>query len=86
MAVLRQMLKTSDKVSDLIFSPGRAPQVELAGKLQPVGFPGLEKLTPAHTASMAKLIIGNHPSAAESLEKTDRQTFRLVLRAKLGSA
>jgi twitching motility protein PilT len=69
MAVLRQMLKTSDKVSDLIFSPGRAPQVELAGKLQPVGFPGLEKLTPAHTASMAKLIIGNHPSAAESLEK-----------------
>jgi twitching motility protein PilT len=68
-AVLRQMLKTSDKVSDLIFSPGRAPQIELAGKLQPVGFPGLEKLTPAHTASMAKLIIGNHASAAESLEK-----------------
>jgi twitching motility protein PilT len=70
MAVLRQMLKTSDKVSDLIFSPFRPPQVELAGKLQPVRFPGLEKLTPAHTASMAKLIIGNHPSAGESLEKS----------------
>src|ERR1700704_1186215 len=69
-AVLRQMLKTSDKVSDLIFSPGRPPQIELAGKLQPVNFPGLEKLTPAHTASMAKLIIGNHNSAAESLEKS----------------
>jgi twitching motility protein PilT len=69
-AVLRQMLKTSDKVSDLIFSPGRPPQIELAGKLQPVRFPGLEKLTPAHTASMAKVIIGNHTSATESLEKS----------------
>lgn len=68
-AVLRQMLKTSDKVSDLIFSPGRPPQIELAGKLQPVQMPGLEKLTPAHTASIAKLIIGNHESASESIEK-----------------
>ena len=70
MAVLRQMLKASDKVSDLLFSPGRPPQVELAGKLQPVRFPGLEKLTPAHTAGMAKVIIGNHVSANESLEKS----------------
>jgi twitching motility protein PilT len=69
-SLLRQMLRTSDKVSDLIFSPGRPPQVELAGKLQPVAFPGLEKLLPAHTASMAKLIIGNHNSANESLEKS----------------
>jgi len=69
-AVLRQMLKTSTKVSDLIFSPGRPPQIELAGKLQPVPVPGLEKLTPAHTAGMAKIIIGNHANAAESLEKS----------------
>lgn len=69
-AVLRQMLKTSDKVSDLIFSPGRPPQIELSGKLQPVNVPGLEKLTPAHTAGMAKIIIGNHENAAESLEKS----------------
>jgi len=69
-AVLRQMLRTSDKVSDLIFSPGRPPQIELSGKLQPVSFPGLEKLTPAHTAGMAKIIIGNQQSAVESLEKS----------------
>jgi twitching motility protein PilT len=69
-AVLRQMLRASDKVSDLIFSPGRPPQIELAGKLQPVSIPGLEKLTPAHTAGIAKAIIGNHPVAGESLEKT----------------
>ena len=69
-ALLRQMLKTSDKVSDLLFSPGRPPQVELAGKLMPVRFPGLEKLTPAHTVGMAKVIIGNHSSATDSLEKS----------------
>lgn len=70
LALLRQMLKTSDKVSDLLFSPGRPPQVELAGKLIPVHFPGLEKLMPAHTAGMAKVIIGNHSNANESLEKS----------------
>jgi twitching motility protein PilT len=64
------MLSVSDKVSDLIFSPGRPPQVELNSKLQPVRVAGLEKLTPAHTAGIAKLIIGNQPGAAESLEKT----------------
>jgi twitching motility protein PilT len=69
-AVLREMLRASDKVSDLIFSPGRPPQVELAGKLVPVRVPGLEKLTPAHTAGIAKLIIGNQQSAADSLEKS----------------
>jgi twitching motility protein PilT len=64
------MLKASDKVSDLIFSPGRPPQVELTGKLQPVRFPGLEKLLPTHTAAIAKLIIGNHTIAGESLDKS----------------
>jgi twitching motility protein PilT len=68
--MLRQMLGTSDKVSDLLFSPGRPPQIELAGKLEPVRIPGLEKLIPPHTASIAKLIIGNNESANESIEKT----------------
>src|SRR5688500_902152 len=68
--VLRQMLKASDKVSDLIFSPGRPPQIELAGKLQGVTVLGLDKLTPAHTAGIAKVIIGNHETANESLEKS----------------
>jgi twitching motility protein PilT len=69
-AMLRQMLQASDKVSDLIFSPGRPPQIELAGNLVPVPIPGLEKLIPPHTASIAKLIIGNNENATESIEKT----------------
>ena len=67
--VLQQMLEVSDKVSDLIFSPGRPPQVELVSKLQPVTIAGLEKLTPAQTYAIAKVIIGNHESSIESLEK-----------------
>src|ERR1043165_1879820 len=67
--VLQRMLAVSDRVSDLIFSPGRPPQVELMGELQPVEIPGLEKLLPNHTAGIAKIIIGNHQTAAENLEK-----------------
>src|ERR1041384_2047656 len=69
-SVLREMLRASDKVSDLIFSPGRPPQIELAGKLVPVRIAGLEKLLPQHPAGIAKLIIGNQQTALDSLEKT----------------
>jgi twitching motility protein PilT len=67
--ILQQMLGVSDKVSDLIFSPGRPPQIELVGKLQPVPNTGVEKLTPAQTFGIAKLIIGDNHSATESLDK-----------------
>ena len=67
--ILQQMLGVSDKVSDLIFSPGRPPQIELVGKLQPVPIAGIEKLTPAHTFGIAKLIIGDNETATESLDK-----------------
>lgn len=66
--VLQQMLAVSDKVSDLIFSPGRPPQVELVSKLQPVAIPGIDKLTPAQTLAIAKIIIGDNTKAAENLD------------------
>src|SRR6185503_7229103 len=68
-SILAKMLSVSDKVSDLIFSPGRPPQIELVGKLQGVDIPGLDKLTPPQTAAIAKIIIGGHEEAAQSLEK-----------------
>ncbi len=67
--VLSTMLAVSDKVSDLIFSPGRPPQIELMGQLQGVPVPGLEKLLPVHTNGIAKLLVGSNPVAAENLEK-----------------
>jgi twitching motility protein PilT len=68
-SILQKMLAVSGKVSDLIFSPGRPPQIELVGKLQPVDIPGLEKLSAPQTAAIAKIIIGAHEEAAQSLEK-----------------
>ena len=67
--VVQMMLSVSDKISDLIFSPGRPPQVELIGKLTPVAIPGMEMLTPAHTAGISKALISNNKNAEESLEK-----------------
>ena len=67
--VVQQMLAVSNKISDLIFSPGRPPQVELIGKLTPVNIPGMEMLTPAHTTAISKALIGSNKLAEESLEK-----------------
>ncbi|HVT04007.1 MAG TPA: PilT/PilU family type 4a pilus ATPase [Thermoanaerobaculia bacterium] len=52
-AILEAMLKMSDRVSDLNFSVGRAPQVEIDGQLAPVNFPGLPRLTPYQTEMIA---------------------------------
>jgi twitching motility protein PilT len=68
-SVLQKMLAVSDKVSDLIFSPGRPPQVELVGKLQPVAIPGIDKLSANQTLGIAKIIMGDNESAKESLDK-----------------
>jgi len=67
--VLQEMLSKSDKISDLIFSPGRPPQVELIGKLTSIQIAGLEMLTPAHTAAIAQALIGSNKIAADCLEK-----------------
>ncbi|MBV9495463.1 MAG: PilT/PilU family type 4a pilus ATPase [Acidobacteria bacterium] len=52
-AILEAMLKMSDRVSDLNFSVGRQPQVEIDGQLVPVNFPGLPRLTPYQTEVIA---------------------------------
>src|SRR5262249_33377877 len=67
--VVQQMLAISPKISDLIFSPGRPPQVELIGRLTAVNIQGMEMLTPAHTSGIAKALIGANKNAEESLDK-----------------
>ncbi len=66
---IQSMLAVSSKISDLIFSPGRPPQVELIGKLTPVPLPGLEMLTPSHTAAIAKALVANNKTAEKSLDE-----------------
>jgi twitching motility protein PilT len=62
------MLKSAKGVSDLIFSPGRPPQVEVTGRLLAVKVPGLEMLTPADTARIAADLIGANKIAAQTLK------------------
>jgi twitching motility protein PilT len=67
--ILRRMLAAGEKVSDLIFSPGRPPQVELTGDLQGVSIPGYETLKPPQIKAMADLMLSNNSQGFESLEK-----------------
>ncbi|MFL6202977.1 MAG: type IV pilus twitching motility protein PilT [Thermoanaerobaculia bacterium] len=52
-AILEAMLKVSDRVSDLNFSVGRPPQVEIDGQLVAVNFTGFPRLTPFQTEIIA---------------------------------
>jgi twitching motility protein PilT len=63
------MLDGRDKVSDLIFSPGRPPQVEMKGELVPLSFPGCELLTPQQTMQIAEDLLGVNQRAASQLRE-----------------
>ncbi len=66
-AILEAMLKVSDRVSDLNFSVGRPPQVEVDGQLTPVNFPGLPRLTPFHTETIALHMLRGDRELTETL-------------------
>src|SRR6476620_6177911 len=67
--VLTRMLAAGDKVSDLIFSPGRPPQVELTGDLHPVEIPGLERLNSPQISAMVQVMLAGNEQGLETLEK-----------------
>ena len=67
--VLTRMLAAGANVSDLIFSPGRPPQVELTGDLHGVPIAGLERLSALNIKAMADLMLLGNDQAAELLEK-----------------
>ena len=68
-AIVATMLQVSKQVSDLIFSPSRAPQVELSGQLKEVNIAGVGKLTPEATRRIAVDLIGKNELVAGKLEK-----------------
>ena len=47
--LIAAMLKSNTHVSDLIFSPGRAPQIEVSGQLMELKYKGLECLSAQDT-------------------------------------
>ncbi len=65
--IIERMLLVSDKISDLNFSVGQPPQVEINGKLTPVQPLGLQKLMPYQTEIIAMTLMQGNPEAADRL-------------------
>jgi twitching motility protein PilT len=66
--LITTMLKAQKHVSDLIFSPGRAPQIESNGQLIQLKFKGLEKLTPYDTNFIANDLMADTEHSKRKLE------------------
>jgi twitching motility protein PilT len=67
--LITAMLKSNDHVSDLIFSPGRAPQIEVSGQLVELKYKGLECLSPGDTKSIAYDIMGENEHPLRKLDQ-----------------
>src|SRR5258705_398392 len=66
--LITAMLKSNTHVSDLIFSPGRAPQIEVSGQLVELKYKGLECLSAADTKSIAYDIMGENEHPLRKLD------------------
>jgi len=66
-ALLVAMLKSSPKISDLFFTPGKPPLVEINGKLTPAG--ASRNLTTDDTKRIATDLIGNSQYATDNLKE-----------------
>lgn len=66
-AILSAMIAVSEKVSDLIFSPNRPPQVKLNGKL--VAVPQQAVLTAEDTTRVGRDLVGDNQQALTSLRE-----------------
>ena len=67
--LIAAMLKSNGHVSDLIFSPGRAPQIEVSGQLVELKYKGLECLSAADTKSIAYDIMGENEHPLRKLDQ-----------------
>ena len=67
--LITAMLKSGGHISDLIFSPGRAPQVEKSGQLVELKFKGLELLKPQDTRAIAYELMGKNEIPIRKLEQ-----------------
>jgi twitching motility protein PilT len=68
-AIIAAMLRASPKTSDLIFSPGRAPQIEANGQLVQLNISGVGRLTSEDTARIAADLIGRNAHAVDKLKQ-----------------
>ena len=63
------MLRASPRVSDLIFSPGSLPHIEVSGQLVPVKIAGLPSLAAEDTRRIADELIDGNEQALKALRE-----------------
>jgi len=82
--IIERMLLVSDKISDLNFSVGQLPQIEMNGKLTPVQPFGMGRLTPYQTEIIAMTLLQGNSEAAErlALNQTTDLSYSLPSRAR----
>jgi twitching motility protein PilT len=68
-ALIAAMLDSGKGISDLIFSPGRPPQVERSGHLVAVPFGDLTLLRPEDTARIASDLVEGNAQAFKTLQE-----------------
>ena len=69
-ALIQQMLDSGDGISDLVFSPGRPPQVERYGELTTVPIAELPLLKAEDTAAISHDLIRNNETVLRTLKET----------------
>jgi len=67
--LIMAMLDSGTGISDLVFSPGRAPQVEKQGHLTPVPLAELPVLRPEDTARIAGELVRGNETALRTLKE-----------------
>jgi twitching motility protein PilT len=67
--LITAMVRAAKNTSDLIFSPGRAPQVEVSGQLMQLKIPGVGVLTAEDTARIAGDLVGRNAQAVQKLKE-----------------
>ena len=80
--ILASMLQVSPNVSDLIFSPGKPPQVELSGRLAGVKVGSLAVLTANDTQRIAADLMAGNATSAEQLRTQGACDFSYSLPGK----
>jgi twitching motility protein PilT len=94
-ALIIALMESGKGISDLIFSPGRPPQVERHGQLVPVAVPEVPVLQADDTARLARDLIGANARALTTLKEEgacdisyslpDRARFRVNIFRQRGT-
>ena len=80
--LIRALVDSGPGISDLVFSPGRPPQVERHGVLVPVDVPALPVIRPDDTLGIATDLMGDNDQAQQTLREHGACDFSYSLQER----